>query len=138
MSHENIALVGRWFEEVWNLRREQTIEELLTGESICYSEDGPIRGPEEFRRRQLTPFLAAFPDLRIEVEAIVAQGDQVVVRWRATGNHRGHGLGFPPTDQPVTLRGITWVRVHSGKMMEGWQHSNIPEVLRGLSPTSSS
>jgi steroid delta-isomerase-like uncharacterized protein len=137
MSHDNVTIVRRWFEEIWNHRREQTIDELLAAESICHAEDGPIRGAQEFKERQYVPFITAFPDLRIEVEAIVGQGDQVVVRWSAVGTHRGHGVGCPPTDQPVTLRGITWVIVRDGQMREGWQHSNIPEVIRRLAATSS-
>ncbi len=133
MSDQNIALVRRWFEEVWNQRREQTIDELLTGDSICYADEGPLRGPKEFKERQYQPFQAAFSHLHLAVEEMVAHGDHVVVRWRATGVHSGNSLGFSATHQPVTFRGITWIRVREGKMMEGWQHSNIPEVVRTLS-----
>src|SRR5262245_43364186 len=111
MTNDHAAVVRRWFEEVWNLRREQTIEELLTAESVCHSDDGPVRGPDGFKQRQYLPFLAAFPDLRVEVESVLDQGDQVVVRWSATGTHCGGGLGCPPTGRAVTLRGLTWVTV---------------------------
>ncbi len=135
MSQDNIAIAHRWFEEVWNQRRPETIDELLAEESVCHADDGPIRGPQEFKERQHVPFLGAFPDIRIKVEAVLAHGDQVVVRWLATGTHDGEGLGIPPTNRPVTLRGITWLRIKDGKLMEGWQHSNIPEVIRGLAGT---
>jgi steroid delta-isomerase-like uncharacterized protein len=134
MAHDNVALVRRWFDEVWNQRRAATIHELLTSESICFAEEGPIRGPEEFTQRMHTPFLAAFPDLRVDVEASLSQGDQVVVRWTAEGAHTGDGLGVPPTGKPVSFRGITWIRLHDAKFVEGWQSSNIPEVLGGLRP----
>ena len=137
MSHENIALVRRWFEEVWNERRAETIDELVTGESVCYADDGPIRGPDEFKERQHVPFLAAFPDLRVEVEEIIAQGDHVVVRWIATGSHDGDGLGFRATHVTASFRGITWMKVRDGKLTEGWQSSNIPEVIRGLAASAS-
>ena len=91
MSQQNLALARRWFEEVWNQRRDATIDELLTPESVCYSDDGPIRGPDEFRQRMYAPFLAAFPDLRVTVEGVVAEGDDVVVRWSATGCHSARG-----------------------------------------------
>lgn len=133
MEHDNIALVRRWFEEVWNQRRSALVDELLTDESVCHAEDGPMRGAKEFRERLYSPFLAAFPDFSTEVEAAIAQGDHVVVRWTATGRHTGGGLGIAPTGQPVFFRGITWVRAHNGKLVEGWQSSNIPEVLGELS-----
>jgi steroid delta-isomerase-like uncharacterized protein len=132
MSQDNIAIARRWFEEVWNQRRAETIDELLAEDSVCHADDGPIRGPQEFRDRQHVPFLGAFPDVRVAVEGVLAHGDQVVVRWVATGTHGGHGLGLAPTNRPITLRGMTWLRIRDGKLMEGWQHSNIPEVIRGL------
>ena len=132
MVNDNIALVRRWFEEAWNQRSEKVIDELMTPESICYADDGPMKGPAEFRARQYLPFLAAFPDLRVVVEDIIGQEDQVVVRWSATGTHSGDGLGLPPTHRPVTFRGLSWIRVRNGKFHEGWQSSNIPEQLLSL------
>jgi predicted ester cyclase len=134
MSLESVSVVRRWFEEVWNQRREQTITELLKQESVCYGEQGPLWGPEGFKQQIYTPFVAAFPDIRVTVEAVIAEGDQVVVRWTAAGTHTGGGVGHPPTGREVSFRGMTWLRVGEGKMIEGWQSSNIPEVLRSLAP----
>jgi steroid delta-isomerase-like uncharacterized protein len=138
MTEDNVAVVRRWFEEVWNQRRIQTIDELLTIESVCHGDDGPIRGPAEFKERQYTPLTTMFPDLRLQVEATVAQADQVVVRWTANGTHDRDGLGIRATGEPVSFRGITWVRIRDGKMIEGWQSSNIPEVMSSLMSKSSS
>jgi steroid delta-isomerase-like uncharacterized protein len=132
MSQDPFDVAKRWFEEVWNLRRAETIDELLTAESVCHADEGTLRGVQEFKERQYHPFLAAFPDLRVTVQDTLAQGDQVVLRWEASGTHTGAGLGEPATSRPVRFRGITWVRVRDGKLVEGWQHSNIPEVLRSL------
>jgi steroid delta-isomerase-like uncharacterized protein len=137
MSAENIAVARRWFDEVWNQRRGETIDELTSSDSVCYADDGPIVGPQQFRERMLYPFLGAFPDLKVQVEDIIGQGDQVVVRWKATANHTGSGLGFAPTHRTVHFRGLTWIEVRDGKFAQGWQSSNIPEVLRGLAPATS-
>jgi steroid delta-isomerase-like uncharacterized protein len=136
MALENVNIVRRWFEEVWNERQEQLIDELVTAESVCFTSEGPLRGPQEFRERQYSPFLAAFSDLRVEVEGILGQGDQVVVRWTASGTHDGDGLGFPPTHRSVTFDGMSWVHVRDGKLMEGWQSSNIADVVRSLATTT--
>ncbi len=137
MSQENVDVVHRWFEEVWNQRQASLIDELLTPESVCYTDTGPLRGPEEFKTRQYQPFLDAFPDLHVEVEAVLAQGDQVVVRWKASGHHAGEGLGCAPTHRPTTFEGISWIQVKEGKLGEGWQSSNISEVVRSLASPSS-
>lgn len=132
MSNPNEAVARRWFEEVWNLRRAETIDELLTAESVCHSEAGPMRGPEAFKAASHAPFLAALPDVRITVEATVAEGDQVAVRWVATGTHTGAGFGLPPTGKRVEFRGVTWIRFENGKMMEGWDCWNVTGVMRSL------
>jgi hypothetical protein len=44
MPTQNVSLARQWFEEVWNQRRTDTIDELLTDESVSYSESGPLRG----------------------------------------------------------------------------------------------
>ncbi len=130
MSQDPIVLVRGWFEGVWNQRRIQTIDELLASDSVCHADDGTITGPEEFKERQYMPFVTMFPDIHIEVEAALAQDDQVVVRWIATGTHTGDAMGMSATGGAVSFRGMTWVRVRDGKMIEEWQSTNIPEVMR--------
>ena len=132
MSAANVALARRWFDEVWNHRRDQTIDELLAPDSVVHGDDEVLTGPAEFRARQYVPFVAAFPDIRVEVEDAIGQGDQVVVRWTAHATHTGDGLGFPATGRGVTFRGMTWIRARDGRLGDGWQWSNIREALRGL------
>lgn len=132
MSQANIAIVRRWFDEVWNQHNLDTVKELLTEDSVCYTDEGPIQGPDEFLRRQYIPFMAAFPELRVNVEAAIADGNDVVVRWTAAGIHAGDGLGFPATHKKLDFRGISWIQLRDGKFLDGWQSSNIIDVLRDL------
>jgi steroid delta-isomerase-like uncharacterized protein len=129
---ENIAIARRWFEEVWNQRREATIDELVTADSLCFTDNGVIRGAQQFREQMYLPFVSAFPDIRVNVEEIICQDDKVVVRWTASGCHSGNGLGFACTGRQVLFRGLTWIEIKDGKFGQGWQSSNIPEVLQGL------
>src|SRR5262245_65880344 len=101
MSGHKTALARRWFDEVWNQRRPEIIDELLTPESVCHSAIGALRGPDEFKTKAMAMFVSAFPDLNVTVEGAVEEGDHVVVRWVATGTHTGPGTGIPPTGRPV-------------------------------------
>jgi predicted ester cyclase len=132
MSAENAALVRRWFNEVWNDRRAETIDELLDDESVCRLDTGELRGPAAFRAIQFEPLVAAFPDARVKIEGIVAAGDEVVVRWSADATHTGEALGLAPTGRPIRLEGMSWITVRDGKFRQGYQWSNIPAVLAGL------
>lgn len=140
MPSPNEALARRWFDEVWNQRRTDTVRELLTADSLCHSETTALKGPDAFLDHNLKPFLAAFPDLRVTVEGMVSDGDQVAVRWRAVGTHTGDGLGLPPTGRRVDFRGMTWIRYAGGKMVEGWDcwnQTGLMHALRAGEPAAS-
>lgn len=132
MANLNAILARRWFKEVWNERRSETIDELLTEESVCHSEFGPVRGSLEFKERAYAVLLAAFPDIRMTVVGTVAEDDQVVVRWSAKGTHLGDGLGFPATGRDVSFKGMTWIRYGDGKMLEGWDCWNQAALIQSL------
>jgi steroid delta-isomerase-like uncharacterized protein len=132
MATSNAALARRWMDEVWNQRRTETVRELLTPTSQCRSETGVMVGPDEFLERAYGPMIAAFPDVRVTVEGTVSEGDQVVVRWSATGTHTGEGIGLKPTGRKLTFRGMTWIRYENGKMMEGWDVWNQAGLFKAL------
>lgn len=137
MANDKVMLARRWFDEVWNQRRSDTIDELLTDESVCFSESGEVRGKQEFKVKTHNVFLSAFPDLHIDVQGTVADEDEVVVRWSGTATHLGDGLGFPATGRKVSFRGMTWIRFANGKMVEGWDcwdQSRLIESLRAPEP----
>jgi len=129
-SERNRALAKRWFQEVWNERRDQTLDELFTAGAIGHTENGD-QGPVEFKAARLG-LLDAFPDIQVEVEDTAADGDHVVVRWRARGTHLGAGLGIPATDRPVDFRGMTWLTFKNGVIVEGWDSWNLGRLLEWL------
>ena len=131
MSAENRALSQRWFEEVWNERRTATIVELMSPDGIGHMESGDLRGVEPFKLVR-DEFIAAVPDLKFAIEGIVADGDDVVVRWCASGTHSGEGLGIEPTQQQLVVRGMTWQRFKDGVLVEGWDGWNQEALFQRL------
>ena len=66
-------------------------------------------------------YIAAFPDLRLVPEDVIAGGDKVVARVRATGTHRGAFLGLPPTGKQVDVQLIDIIRFgDDGRAREHW------------------
>ena len=62
----------------------------------------------------------AYSDFDISIEAIVAEGDTVVVRWHETGVHTGQFFNLRPTGRPFDARGVNVYRVQNGKVVESW------------------
>ena len=131
---ENVELMRRWFKEVWNEGRTQTIYDLLAPDAVAIGEleDGSrLRGPAEF-----VPFVerirGAFPDINVVVEDAFGAEDKVVVRWSATMTHRGDHLGMPATGERVRISGMTIARIGDRQIIEGWDNWDQLGMLKQI------
>jgi steroid delta-isomerase-like uncharacterized protein len=121
---ENIQLMRRWFQQVWNEGRIQTVYDLLASDGVARGQRGAeteIRGPEQFAEF-VREIREAFPDIKVQIEDILGAGDKVVVRWSATMTHSGDSLGIPATGKTVRSRGISIGTIENGKIVEGWDN----------------
>ena len=65
--------------------------------------------------------LAAFPDLRMDVQDSFASGDKAVARLRISGTHQGEFMGIPATGKPVSVNLIDITRFgDDGLAREHW------------------
>ena len=140
MSEANKALVRRWFDEVWNQGRVETIDELFAANGVGYGlgdTDAPLHGPAGFK-----PFVAnlrgALPDIHMTIEDIIAADDKVTVRITVEGTHKGAHLGVAPTGRRVRIAGLVVVRIANGQIVEGWNSWDQLGLLRqiGSLPTA--
>jgi len=66
-------------------------------------------------------YLAAFPDLQMDVEDVLVSGDKVVARVRANGTQQGEFMGLPPTGKSVDVQLIDIIRFgEDGLACEHW------------------
>jgi steroid delta-isomerase-like uncharacterized protein len=65
-------------------------------------------------------FMNAFPDSRVTIDDMIAEGDQVVTKKTFRGTHEGEFAGIPPTGKTVELQFVDIMRVHNGKIVEHW------------------
>jgi len=78
-----------------------------------------LGGPEGFKRT-VSMYRAAFPDVRITVDDVIAADDKVVLRWHSEGTHRGELAGLAPTGARASVTGIGIDRWKDGKIVEAW------------------
>lgn len=79
----------------------------------------PVRSLEEFIALQKS-FLMTFPDQRVRLDAVIAEGDFVAVRATYTGTQTGPMGELPATGKPVDGPFIAFFRIESGKIAELW------------------
>jgi steroid delta-isomerase-like uncharacterized protein len=132
MSVSPVQLTRRWFEEVWNQRRDDAIAELISPACTGFMQGhGDVYRLEDVAAVRAR-FLAAFPDLSVEVEDVVAEGAKVVARWVAHGTHKGSALGIQPSGQRCEFRGLTWLEFEGGKVVRGWDSWDQGGLLEKL------
>ena len=132
---ENVVLMRRWFKEVWNEGRVQTIYDLMDENGIATGQDRPgvvLRGPADFVAL-FNRLRGAFPDIKITLEDTFGADDKVVVRWSAVMTHTGDHLGIPATNKNVRITGITIARIAKGKIVEGWDNWDQLALMQQLS-----
>ena len=78
-------------------------------------------------------YRAAFPDLRMETEDVLVDGDKVVARVRATGTHQGEFMGMPATGNSVNVQLIDIMRFgEDGLAHEHWGVSDALGMMQQL------
>lgn len=132
MSETNRALIEEWFEQVWNQGQLEAVDRLMAPDAIGHGLPAEaLSGPEGFK-----PFVAkfkqAFPDLHVQVEQTVSEGDLVVARCTVRGTHTGEGLGIAPTQRPIEITGMTMVRMRNDQMVEGWNNFDFQTLFAQL------
>ena len=65
--------------------------------------------------------LAAFPDMRMDVEDVIASGDRAVARVTVTGTNQGEFMGMPATGKSASVKLIDITRFgDDGLAREHW------------------
>ena len=132
MSAEgNKALVRRYMEEAFEKRSSTIVDELVAPEFVHHDPVSPIHGPEELKQLH-GMFFAAFPDMRLTVEDMIAEADKVVTRWTIRGTHQGDLLGIPPTGKSVIVTGMVISRLKDGKFVEDWEKFDTMGLMQQL------
>ena len=133
-AEENKAVVRREMAELFNHTGNlDAVEEVIAPNYVSYEPtSGETRGIEGARQFAAT-FREAFPDLQNTIEDMVAEGDKVVVRFRARGTHQGETEAFgTPTGKSMEITGITIKRVSEGKIVEAWTNFDAMGMMQQL------
>jgi len=136
VSEANKAVCRRLIEEVVNRGNLALVDTLL---SPNYAYHGPggleLRGPDGFKQL-VTLYRTAFPDLKMTIDDLIAEGDTVVMRWTGRGTHRGDLSGIAPTGRVTTVTGIVVSRLVGGKIAEDFEAFDELGMLRQLGVAS--
>jgi predicted ester cyclase len=119
MATDNKVVVRRIFDEIFNQKNADAIDELFDENFVDHGPGRGLHGREELRS-VFTRWLSAVPDVQIEVSHLIQEGDTVGWVARATGTHVGDAFGLPATGKRVELITTHIGVVRNGTMVERW------------------
>jgi len=94
---------------------------------------GQVFLPRRRGRWSSSVLLAAFPDMRMNVEDLIASGDKTVARVRVTGTHKGEFMGVPPAGTRVDVQLIDIMRFDgAGLVCEHWGVADMLSLMQQL------
>ncbi len=104
----NIEIITR-FEHAFRANDQAAIDECcdpgLVDHNIGHGLDGTLAAFKE----KAAYFLALFPDIKEDMQEIIASGDIVATRWVLTGSLQQDSMGIPASGQRVKVEGL-WLR----------------------------
>lgn len=130
-KERNRKLVDRFWTEIWNHGRLDVADQLVSADLLLSIPGRELRGPSGLKEWVET-IRGGFPDIHFIIAQTMVDGDDVAVRWTATGTHTGHLLGIAPTGKKITMNGITVFRIVDEKIAEEYASEDMLGLLQQL------
>jgi predicted ester cyclase len=131
-AEESKAIFHRVIDEVWNQQKLDAADELFTADHESPSAPGLPPGPAGVKAIA-GMFLAAFPDLKVDIEIEIAEGDMVGGRLRQKGTHKGDMVSpagtIAASGKPVDFTEVAMLKIRDGKVEKSWYWTDMIALL---------
>ena len=124
LQESNKQVVRRFNKEFIEDQNDAVFNEIVSPDFNDHSGDGHggAQGAFFFFTQMFRP---AFPDAKVVIHDLIAEGDKVVTHKSYQGTNRGDFMGMPASGKPVTIDVIEILRLADGKYVE---HSAIMDT----------
>lgn len=124
--------VTKVFDEMWNLRKAELVDELFAKEAVIHFSFDQNATLADFKT-VLPLWFHAFPDLIHYIDDMIPNDDKVAVRWHGHVTHQGEFDGIPATGINFFYSGITIFRLNStDKIIEAWVYSDLSDMIQKM------
>lgn len=119
---ENKALVRRFYEDYYNNRRLEMIDEMFSPSYVHHTPEVPEgkMSYDEYREHMLL-LSRAFPHMKVAIEDQIAENGKVTTRFTMYGTQEGDLPGIPAKGREIKVPVISILKVQGGKITEGWE-----------------
>lgn len=133
MLEENKAIIRRYFDEIWNQKKVETLADFMTENVLGYdaTDSEPKVGFGNVKQVVIL-FHKAFPDMQVPLYEMIAEDDKVVAHWGLRGTHRDLFMGIPASGKKVNVNGIIIFRIENQKIVEYWGNFDTLGLMKQI------
>ena len=128
---DHIEIITR-FEHGFRAADQATIDELcdpgLVDHNPAPGEEPTLAGFKE----KVAGFKTLFPDIKEDLQDVVAGGDTVATRWVVTGSLQQEFMGIPAAGQAIRVEGMNFYRLRDGHVTDIWTQFDGVALMQQL------
>jgi steroid delta-isomerase-like uncharacterized protein len=127
------TLIERFYDEVLGGGNLELIDELADDDIVDHEEGLPgAPSGKEGVRFFVNALREAFPDVRVEVDVTLTDGNLEAAHGTVTGTHQGEFMGVPATNKSVEFEVVDILRVEDGRAAEHWGLTDVMALMQQL------
>ena len=119
-TQDNLARCQKFYTEVANKGNMAVVDELVAENFVDHEVFPGLAPTRDGLKEFFNVMRSAFPDLKFNVEFMMADGDKVAAYITMSGTHKGEFMGMPASGKKFTTKAIDIVRIVDGKAVEHW------------------
>ena len=128
----NKHLIRRFIDEIFVRRDSDAVDELVADDFESHSWPSSGEGGKASLRDATKRMTKALDDVRFSVEDLIAEGDRVVARVKASARPVAAFMGISPSGRGYEIEEIHIFRVADGKVVEHWHQMDSMSLLKQL------
>jgi steroid delta-isomerase-like uncharacterized protein len=118
------SVVARWL-SAGDSGDVEAFDDLLHRDVVVHAPRGLSTNDLESEKQVWRDALTAMPDLRHDIQEVVAQGNVEIARVIVTGTLRHDFAGVPGSGQSVRMDQAVIVHLDDGKITEAWEIADV-------------
>jgi steroid delta-isomerase-like uncharacterized protein len=108
------------------------IDDTVVDDFVDHEEFPGIEPNKDGVKKFFAMLRGAFPDLRMEANEILVEGDLVCARGTFTGTHQGEFMGVPASGKPIEVTAFDMLRLRDGQFSEHWGVMDAMTMMQQL------
>jgi len=118
----NKIIIRKFIEDIINKRNFDILDEVCKEDAVWhFGNMGEIHGIKEFKRLNTKAGGAViFPDFQIIIDDMLAENNEVAVRYSVEATQKGEFMGVSATGKKVNWNAIVIFRMSDDKIKESW------------------